>query len=48
LFVCDGDPLELTTKIEQAYVKGKQIDLRNKQTELAQKYRERYHQLQKR
>ena len=48
LLICDGDPLELTTKIEQAYVKGRQIDLRNKQTELAKKYRERYRQLDKR
>lgn len=45
LFVCDGDPLELPTKIELAFVQGRQIDLRTKQTELAKKYRERYRQL---
>lgn len=45
LFVADGDPLELTTKIELAFVQGRQVDLRNKQTELAKKYRERYRQL---
>jgi imidazolonepropionase-like amidohydrolase len=45
LFVTDGDPFELTTKIEFAFVQGRQIDLRNKQTELANKYRERYRQL---
>jgi imidazolonepropionase-like amidohydrolase len=45
LFVADGEPFELTTKIEMAFVQGRQIDLRNKQTELAKKYRERYRQL---
>lgn len=45
LFVADGEPFELTTKIEMAFVRGRQIDLRNKQTELAKKYRERYRQL---
>lgn len=46
LFVSDGDPLALTTRIELAFVQGRQIDLRNKHTELAKKYRERYRQLQ--
>ncbi len=46
LFIADGHPFELTTKIENAFVRGAQIDLRNKQTELANKYRERYRQLQ--
>lgn len=45
LFVCDGDPLELTTKIELAFVQGREIDLRSKHTELAKKYRARYQQL---
>ena len=45
LFVADGHPFELRTKIESAYVQGRRIDLRNKQTELAAKYRERYRQL---
>lgn len=48
LFVSDGDPFELTTRIELAFVQGRQVDLRNKQTELAKKYRERYRQLQER
>jgi imidazolonepropionase-like amidohydrolase len=48
LFVCDGDPLELPTTIEMAFVQGRRIDLRNKQTELANKYRERYRQLKAR
>jgi imidazolonepropionase-like amidohydrolase len=46
LFVSDGDPLALTTRIELAFVQGRQIDLRNKHTELARKYRERYRQMQ--
>jgi len=45
LFVADGHPFELTSKIEVAFVQGRQVDLRNKQTELARKYRERYRQL---
>jgi imidazolonepropionase-like amidohydrolase len=45
LFLADGHPFELTTKIEMAFVQGRQVDLRSKQTELAQKYRERYRQL---
>jgi imidazolonepropionase-like amidohydrolase len=44
LFVADGHPFELTTTIERAFVQGREIDLRNKQTELAKKYRERYRQ----
>ncbi|MCA8975983.1 MAG: amidohydrolase family protein [Planctomycetes bacterium] len=45
LFVTDGSPLELATRIEMAFIAGRQVDLRNKQTELAAKYRERYRQL---
>lgn len=48
LFVADGHPFELTTHVELAFVQGRQIDLRNKQTELAKKYRERYRQLRAR
>lgn len=47
LFLADGSPLELTTRIDRAFVRGRQIDLRNKQTELARKYREKYRQLGK-
>ncbi|MCA8952962.1 MAG: amidohydrolase family protein, partial [Planctomycetes bacterium] len=46
LFISDGDPFELDSKIEVAFIRGREIDLRNKQTELAKKYRERYRQLQ--
>ena len=37
---------ELTTKTLRAFVGGRDVDLRNKQTELAKKYRERYRQLE--
>lgn len=47
LFIADGHPFELTTHIERAFIGGREIDLRNKQTELARKYRERYRQLRK-
>lgn len=45
LFVADGHPFDLPTVIELAFVRGQKVDLRNKQTELAQKYRERYRQM---
>lgn len=42
LIVTTGDPLEMTTKIEHAFIDGRGVDLRNKQTELDAKYREKY------
>lgn len=42
--ITDGSPLEITTKIERAFIAGREIDLSNKQTHLAAKYRERYRQ----
>ncbi len=44
-FVADGDPFELSTTIERAYIGGRAIALRDKQTELDAKYREKYRQL---
>jgi imidazolonepropionase-like amidohydrolase len=44
IIVTSGDPLEITTRIESAYIDGRQIDLSNKQTKLAEKYRARYKQ----
>ena len=38
LLLTNGDPLEMTTKIEHIYIKGKDIDLTNKQTRLYEKY----------
>ncbi len=45
LFIADGDPLEITTRIERAFIAGREVDLRNRQTELAEKYTEKYRQL---
>ncbi len=45
IFLADGDPLEITTRIEAAWIDGRAIDLSNKQTALAAKYREKYRQL---
>jgi len=38
LMVTDGDPLETPTQIKYLFIKGKEIDLTNKQTRLYQKY----------
>lgn len=44
LMITDGDPLEITTRIERAFIDGREIDLSNKQTKLAEKYRAKYEQ----
>jgi imidazolonepropionase-like amidohydrolase len=44
LMVTTGDPLEMTTRIRMAFIDGREIDLSNKQTKLAEKYREKYRQ----
>ncbi|MFA6046566.1 MAG: amidohydrolase family protein [Phycisphaerales bacterium] len=44
LIVTTGNPLEVETHVTQAFIDGREIDLSNKQTELAKKYRERYRQ----
>jgi imidazolonepropionase-like amidohydrolase len=38
-FLCDGDPLEVPTKVTDAWIDGKRIDLSNKHRKLAEKYR---------
>lgn len=42
LIVTDGDPLEMTTHIDHAFINGRTIDLGNKHTRLAEKYRQKY------
>ncbi len=42
LIVTDGPAMEVTTNVTMAFIQGRQIDLRNKQSELADKYREKY------
>ena len=44
LFVCDGDPLEIPTNVGAAWIDGRRIDLSNKQTALAKKYRQKLNQ----
>jgi imidazolonepropionase-like amidohydrolase len=41
LVITNGDLLEIQTKIEHVYIKGKEVDLTNKQTRLADKYMSR-------
>jgi hypothetical protein len=45
LIITSGDPLEVTTQIEGAFIDGREIDLSNKQTKLYDKYRDRYQQM---
>lgn len=44
LFIADGDPFELSTTIERAFIDGREIVLEDKQTALYEKYREKYRQ----
>lgn len=45
LIVCSGDPFDVrTNQIEYAFVQGHLIDLSNRHTRLAEKYRQRYRQ----
>lgn len=44
LIITDGNPLEVTTETVAAFIDGRQIDVGNKQTELAEKYRAKYRQ----
>lgn len=45
LVVTDGHMLEITSFVERAFIDGRAVDLSNKQTELRDKYREKYRQL---
>lgn len=45
LIVTTDNPLEVTSDVTMAFIDGREIDLRSKHTELAQKYLERYRQL---
>lgn len=43
LFISKGDALDMRTNIlEQAWIGGREVDLRSRQTELAKKYKEKY------
>ncbi|TVQ61997.1 MAG: hypothetical protein EA378_05900 [Phycisphaerales bacterium] len=45
IILTTGNVLEATTTVTRAFIDGREIDLRNKQTELIEKYREKYRQL---
>ena len=42
LIVTTGDPLEVTTTVEKLYIRGRAVDLSDKQKTLYSKYREKY------
>jgi imidazolonepropionase-like amidohydrolase len=45
LIVTTGSPLEVTSDVAMAFIDGRMIDLSSKQTQLAEKYLERYRQM---
>jgi imidazolonepropionase-like amidohydrolase len=45
LFISSGDPLEIPSNVEGAFIQGRRVDLSNRQTMLYDKYREKYRQL---
>jgi imidazolonepropionase-like amidohydrolase len=47
LIVTTGDPLEIETNVEMAYIQGRPIDLSNRQIRLYEKYKQKYDQLKK-
>jgi imidazolonepropionase-like amidohydrolase len=44
LFLADGDPMDARTRVERAWIGGREIDLANRQTRLFDKYRQKYPQ----
>ncbi|GIX34648.1 MAG: imidazolonepropionase [Lysobacteraceae bacterium] len=44
LFVADGDPLEVSTRVLRAFVRGREVDLDNRHLRLYEKYRAKYRQ----
>ncbi len=47
LIITSGDPLEITTSVNAAFISGRPVDLANKHTRLYEKYREKYRRLKK-
>lgn len=43
-FVSNGDPLEVMSNVERAWVRGREIDLSSRHTQLYEKYQEKYRQ----
>lgn len=44
IILTDGDPLEIRTRVERAWVEGREVDLSNKQTALYEKFLQKYRQ----
>ena len=44
LIITSGDPLEMMTDVEMAFIDGREIDLSSRHTQLRDKYREKYTQ----
>jgi imidazolonepropionase-like amidohydrolase len=44
LILTSGNPLEVSSNTQAAFIDGREIDLANKQSRLAEKYREKYRQ----
>ncbi|MCA9292505.1 MAG: amidohydrolase family protein [Phycisphaerales bacterium] len=45
IIITDGNPLDIISQVDMAFIDGRQIDLESKQTVLDEKYREKYRQL---
>lgn len=45
LFVANGDPLEIMTNVTMEFIQGRRIDLSSKHTQLYEKYRTKYKQM---
>lgn len=41
-FVADGDPLDIRSRIERVFVQGREIEMKDRHTELRDKYEQRY------
>lgn len=44
-YITDGDPLGVSTKVERVYIQGRELPLFDRQTQLRDKYEEKYRQL---
>ncbi|MDX2128316.1 MAG: amidohydrolase family protein [Chloroherpetonaceae bacterium] len=44
LFLSSGDPLEILSQVEMAFIQGKRVELTSKHTRLYEKYKKRYGQ----
>ena len=45
LIVTDGDPLEIRTRVERMFIRGRDVDLSSRHTQLYDKYRTKYRRM---